>query len=105
MAPASDVRRRRWKITVHQSCGSDSDTDDYTQVIAYINEEFLRIQEEEKINLGGNSGKPTQEIAQENEGKNNYSLWVFILPIGYIITTRVDNRCLSTHPPKLRSTK
>lgn len=27
----------------------DNDTDDYTQVVAYINEEFLRIQEEEEV--------------------------------------------------------
>ncbi|MBR4210573.1 MAG: winged helix-turn-helix transcriptional regulator [Lachnospiraceae bacterium] len=50
----------------------DNDTDDYTQVVAYINEEFLRIQEEEKANHGERSGaiaqETAQEIPQENEG-------------------------------------
>lgn len=35
----------------------DNDTDDYTQVIAYINEEFARIQEEEV----GDAKETTQE--------------------------------------------
>ena len=30
----------------------DNDTDDYTQVVAYINKEFARIQEEENWQAG-----------------------------------------------------
>ena len=37
----------------------DNDTDDYTQVVAYINEEFARIQEEENRQAG--SGKTAGE--------------------------------------------
>ena len=39
----------------------DNDTDDYTQVVAYINEEFARIQEEESHSSQVNP----QEIPQE----------------------------------------
>ena len=39
----------------------DNDTDDYTQVVAYINDEFARIQAEE----AGLQGKTAQETAQE----------------------------------------
>ena len=43
----------------------DNDTDDYTQVVAYVNEEFARIQEEEQAR-SGNRQEITQEITQEN---------------------------------------
>jgi predicted HTH transcriptional regulator len=43
----------------------DNDTDDYTQVVAYINEEFARIQEEESQSSRVNSQKIPQEIPQE----------------------------------------
>ena len=40
---------------------SKNDTDDYTQVVAYVNKEFARIQEEEQDRAGNR-----QEITQEN---------------------------------------
>ena len=72
----SGIRRAK-KAMIHNKSpklvfGPDNDTDDYTQVIAYINEEFLRIQEEEETDRGRKSGKIAQviaqEIAQEREG-------------------------------------
>ena len=64
----SGIRRAK-KAMLHNKTpklvfGPNNDTDDYTQVIAYINEEFLRIQEEEETDRGRKSG----EIAQEREG-------------------------------------
>lgn len=44
----------------------DNDTDDYTQVVAYISEEFARIQSEEQTGSGKITQEITQEIAQEN---------------------------------------
>lgn len=68
----SGIRRAK-KAMIHNKSpklvfGPDNDTDDYTQVIAYINEEFLRIQEEEETDRGRKSGEIAQEIAQEREG-------------------------------------
>ena len=40
----------------------DNDTDDYTLAVAYVNEEFARIQEEEE-----GSGGNRQENRQENK--------------------------------------
>ena len=54
--------------------GPDNDADDYTQVIAYINQEFLRIQEEEEASHGGKSRAIAQEIAQESTQENEGSI-------------------------------
>lgn len=43
----------------------DNDTDDYTQVVAYINAEFARIQEEESLSSLGYFQEIPQEIPQE----------------------------------------
>ena len=45
----------------------DNDTDDYTQVVAYINEEFARIQEEESQSSRVNSPKIPQEKSVEDK--------------------------------------
>ena len=38
------------------------DTDDYTQVVAYINEEFLRIQEEEEVKQSSKQQSGREEL-------------------------------------------
>ena len=45
----------------------ENDTDDYTQVVAYINKEFARIQEEEERTSGGTVQENAQEITQETD--------------------------------------
>lgn len=43
----------------------DNDTDDYTAVTAYINEEFAEVQREEAKLKGASAQETAQEIAQE----------------------------------------
>ena len=45
--------------------GPENDTDDYTQVIAYINAEFAKIQQEEQVKTSGSAQEIAQEVAQE----------------------------------------
>ncbi len=45
--------------------GPKNETDDYTQVIAYINAEFAKIQQEEQVKAGGITQEIAQEVAQE----------------------------------------
>ena len=45
----------------------DNDTDDYTQVVAYINEEFARIQEEENQLAGSGKTAGEEELLPDDE--------------------------------------
>lgn len=45
----------------------DNDTDDYTQVVAYINEEFARIQEEENRQAGTGKVAGKDELLSDGE--------------------------------------
>ncbi len=45
----------------------DNDTDDYTQVVAYINEEFLRIQEEEEAKQSTKQQSGRDDLHSKNE--------------------------------------
>ena len=45
--------------------GPKNETDDYTQVIAYINAELAKIQQEEQVKAGGITQEIAQEITQE----------------------------------------
>ena len=45
--------------------GPKNESDDYTQVIAYINAEFAKIQQEEQVKAGGITQEIAQEVAQE----------------------------------------
>ena len=65
----SGVRRAKKAMEDNKSprlvYSPDNDTDDYTQVVAYINEEFARIQEEESYSSQVNPQEIPQEIPQE----------------------------------------
>ena len=65
----SGVRRAKKAMEDNKSprlvYSPDNDTDDYTQVVAYINEEFARIQEEENNSSRVNPQEIPQEIPQE----------------------------------------
>ena len=50
--------------------GPENDTDDYTQVIAYINPEFANIQDQEKLKNGEIAQESAQEITQESAQEN-----------------------------------
>ena len=66
----SGIRRAKNAMSVNGSpklvFTPNNDMDDYTLAVAYINEEFARIQEEEDRKHQGNTQEIAQEIAQEN---------------------------------------
>lgn len=64
----------------------DNDTDDYTQVVAYINEEFLRIQEEEAKELG----ESPKKIAQENERSDSVENQIIRILMNNPEVTRIE---------------
>ena len=72
----SGIRRAKRAMEHNESpklvFGPDNETDDYTQVVAYINEEFARIQKEETV--GDNAQEIAQEITQEITQENDVSV-------------------------------
>ena len=82
----------------------DNDTDDYTQVVAYINDEFARIQAEE----AGLQGKTAQETAQETFDTLTDEEKIVILLINNPLMTRnelAENLDISSDAVKRRLEK
>ena len=69
MVQVSGVQKRRWKTIRPPRLvySPDNDTDDYTQVVAYINEEFTRIQEEENRHTGSGKTAGEEELLPDDE--------------------------------------
>ncbi len=67
----SGVRRAKKAMEDNKSprlvYSPDNDTDDYTQVVAYINEEFTRIQEEENRHTGSGKTAGEEELLPDDE--------------------------------------
>ena len=67
----SGVRRAKKAMENNKSprlvYSPDNDTDDYTQVVAYINEEFARIQEEENRQAGSGKTAGEEELLSDDE--------------------------------------
>jgi predicted HTH transcriptional regulator len=67
----SGVRRAKKAMEDNKSprlvYSPDNDTDDYTQVVAYINEEFVRIQEEESRHAGSRKTEGEEELLSDDE--------------------------------------
>ena len=96
----SGVRRAKKAMEDNKSpklvYSPDNDTDDYTQVVAYINKEFARIQEEENWQAGtreiimkdgllSNSERSLKEVLKEVLKEADYKK---VLPIAELIDTQ-----------------